>query len=165
MNPSDGALDIFNEVDGVEVIQKTPLFAKLGFDETHRLAEIMHVERFAKGHVIVEQDGLGAALYIVRTGEVAVLRRDSSGQRDQVARLGPGELFGEMSLMDDQLISADVEVSSDEAEIVVIPRPPFEQLLATDDRLAAKVFRSFCRTLSERLRRLTTKYSEQNEQA
>jgi CRP/FNR family transcriptional regulator, cyclic AMP receptor protein len=85
----------------------------------------------------VEQDGLGDALYSVRSGEVAVCRRDSKGERDLLGTLGAGELFGEMSLIDDQLVSADVEVSSVEAELVVIPRDRFQQLLAGDDRLAA----------------------------
>lgn len=160
MQPSDGALDIFNEVDGIEVIQRTPLFARLGFEETHQLAAIMHIERFPRGALILEQDGLGHALYIIRSGEVTVYRHDSSGERDPLGTLGPGELFGEMSLIDDQLISADVEVSSHEAEIVIIPRTDFEQLLETNERLAAKVYRSFCRTLSDRLRKLSGKFVE-----
>ena len=164
MTIAEGALDIFNEVDGVEVIQKTPLFAKLGYEETSRLAEIMHIERFPKGTVVLEQDGLGQALYIIRSGDVAILRRDTRGQRDTLGKLGPGELFGEMSLMDDQLVSADVEVTSDEAEIVIIPRQAFETLLQSNDKLALKVYKSFCRTLSERLRKLNVRFAELNEQ-
>lgn len=150
---SDGAIDIFSEVDGIELLQKTPLFARLGFDETQRLAELVRIERWKRGQLVVEQDSLGQALYIVRRGEVAVYDRDASGARHEVSRLGEGELFGEMSLVDDLLASADVEVESDEAELLVIPRDGFEKLVESDDRLAVKVYRSFCRTLSERLRR------------
>lgn len=160
MTPDDGALDLFPELDGVELIQRTPIFAKLGFDETHRLAEITKVERFTRGHLVVEQDSLGEALYIIRAGEVTVKRRDSKGQRDTLVRLGPGELFGEMSLIDEQLVSADVEVTSDELEALVIRREAFEQLVKANDRLAAKVYRSFCRTLTDRLRRLNQRYAE-----
>lgn len=160
MSAAEVALDIFSEVDGVELIQRTPIFAKLGFDETHRLAEIMRVEKHARGTVVIEQDSLGRALYIIRDGEVAVKRRDSKGQRDTIVRLGPGELFGEMSLIDDHLASADVEVTSAELEVLVIQRDDFERLIATDDKLAAKVYRSFCRTLSDRLRRLNQRFAE-----
>jgi CRP-like cAMP-binding protein len=156
----DDGLDIFPELDGVEVIQRTPIFAKLGFEETARLAEIMHVEQFARGKLIIEQDSLGQALYIVRAGEVSIYRHDSRGQRDLLNKLGPGELFGEMSLVDDTLVSADVEVSSDTAEVVVIPRDQFERLLSGNDRIAMKVYKSFCRTLSDRLRKLNIKYAE-----
>lgn len=150
---NDVAIDIFSEVDGVELLQKTPLFARLGFDETRRLAKLVRVERGSRGQLVVEQDSLGQALYIVRQGEVTVFRRDESGKRFEIGRLGEGELFGEMSLVDDLLSSADVEISSDEAELLVIGRQDFERLIESDDRLALKVYRSFCQTLSERLRR------------
>jgi CRP/FNR family cyclic AMP-dependent transcriptional regulator len=160
MISSDGSLDLFNEVDGVEVIQKTQIFAKLGFDETVRLAGIIHIEKFPRGQLILEQDSLAQALYIIRTGEVAVRRHDSKGQRDVIGTFGPGEIFGEMSLIDDTLVSADVEVTSDEVEVVVIPRESLDVLLKSDDRFAVKVYRSFCRTLSDRLRKTTHRFAE-----
>jgi CRP-like cAMP-binding protein len=66
--------------------------------------------------------------------------------------LGAGELFGEMSLVDDLFTSARVEAESD-VELIVLPRGQFEQLMASDLALAVKVYRAFCRTLSDRLRR------------
>lgn len=160
MSIDDGALDIFPEVDGVELIQRTPLFAKLGFEETHRLAEITRVEKFPRGRKVLEQDALGNALYIIRSGSVVIRRRDSRGQNDVVGQLATGEIFGEMSLIDDQLVSADVEVVSEELEVLVVPRDAFEQLIAGNDRLASKVYRAFCRTLSDRLRRLNQRFAE-----
>jgi CRP-like cAMP-binding protein len=161
MDPQDDGLEIFAEVDGVEVIQRTPIFAKLGYEETARLARIMHIERFSKGKVVVEQDSLGDALYIVREGKVAIYRQDSAGDRELLNHLGPGELFGEMSLVDDLLVSADVEVASESAELVVIPRGEFTQLLASDAGLAAKIYKSFCRNLSDRLRKANARLAEQ----
>lgn len=155
----DGAIDLLSGVDGVELLQRTPLFARLGFDETQRLAALVHLERVPRGRLVVEQDSLGSALHIVRAGEVTVYRRTRAGERRALERLGPGQLFGEMSLVDDLLVSADVEVTSDEAELLVIPRRSFEQLIEADDRLAMKVYRSFCRTLSERVRRLNERVS------
>ena len=57
-----------------------------------------------------------------------------------------------MSLVDDLFTSARVEAESD-VELVVLPRRPFELLVASDLLLAVKVYRAFCRTLSDRLRR------------
>jgi extracellular factor (EF) 3-hydroxypalmitic acid methyl ester biosynthesis protein len=68
-----------------------------------------------------------------------------------LGRLEEGGLFGEMSLVDDLLTSAQV-VADTEVELVVLPRRPFEDLLAADAALAVKVYRAFCRTLTERLR-------------
>ena len=81
MSQDEGALDLFGEVDGVELIQKTPIFSSLGFEETQRLAEITRLERFAKGHLIVEQDSLGGTVanFPRRTRMETVGRLPSSG--------------------------------------------------------------------------------------
>lgn len=156
----EGSIDLFGEVDGIELFQQTALFTQLNFDETRRLAALARQERFSQGEVVVEQDSLGQALYIIRRGEVAVLVENSLGQRVEVARLKEGAFFGEMSLVDDLLSSADVEVISESLELLVIPRNRFEELLESDESLALKVYRSFCQALSEKLRRQTRRAAE-----
>jgi CRP-like cAMP-binding protein len=150
MDPLDG----FDEVDGVDLFQKLPLFRKLSFDETRRLAAIARAEQRRRGDVIVEEGALGSALYIVRSGTVVVTREpDEPGQREvSLGRLGPGELFGEMSLVDDALTSASVTALED-TELLVLPRAEFEALIASEPVLALKVYQAFCRNLCARLRR------------
>lgn len=147
MSPQSDDLLLEGEQDGIDLVQRLPLFRTLTYDETLRLFAITREERAPAGRVVVDEDAVGQALYIIKSGRVRVRK----GERALV-ELGPGELFGEMSLVDDVLTSAAVEVASD-AELLVLPRAPFEKLLAADLGLALKVYRAFCRTLSERLRR------------
>ena len=158
MSEFEGALDIFGEVDGVEVIQKTPIFSKLGFDETTKLAEIMHIERHPKGRLVIEQDGLGQALYIVRSGTAVVKRRDSHGQRDTLGVLGPGEVFGEMALLDDSVRSADARVH-ERCRLLAIHRDAFEDLLFVHKDLAYEVLWNIVRMLTKRLRETNEKFA------
>ena len=145
---------------GAELLQRVPLFRTLGFTETLELSGICHLERKPDGTVIIEQDSLGQALYLLKEGSATVRRRDpESGAQLDLATLGRGELFGEMSLIDDHLASAEV-VASGSVELVVIPRKKFETLLAGNDRLAVKVYRCFCTALSDRLRRANQRLSE-----
>ena len=160
MPGDDSSIDIFPEFEGIEVLQKTTIFAKLGFEETRRLADIMKISTFPQGHLFIEQDSLGQALFIVRLGEVAVYRRISRGGRDLLDKLRAGEIFGEMSLIDDLLVSADIEVASETAEVVIVPRREFEILLKEDEHIALKIYRGFCHTLSDRLRSLSVRYAE-----
>jgi CRP-like cAMP-binding protein len=137
----------FEGMEGVELVQKLPLFRTLTFDETRALFSIAKAQRFAKGAAVIEEDSLGTALYIVKSGACRVVRRGTDlGVR------GVGEVLGEMSLVDDVLTSADV-VAAEDSELLVIPRSAFDALMATDGALALKVYKAFCRTLSERLRR------------
>ncbi len=145
---------------GVDLLQRVPLFKTLGFAETMALSAISHVEKREGGHPIIQQDSLGQGLYILKEGKAVVQRRDPvTGEMKELATLSTGELFGEMSLIEDQLVSADV-VASGDVEVLVIPRRSFENLLAENDKLAVKVYRCFCRSLSEKLRKANQKLAD-----
>lgn len=141
-------LDGFDEVDGIEHIQKLPIFKLLTFDETSRLGAIASHEELPEGTVVIERNAMGEALYVVCQGEVRVAR-----DAQEIGRLGVGEIFGEMSLIDDLLTSAQVTVSRP-CKLLKLPRSEFQKLLEADDKLAVKIYRSFCRTLTERLRKM-----------
>ena len=145
---------------GVDLLQRVPLFRTLGFHETMVLSAICSLEKKPDGEVIIYQDSLGQALYILKEGEAVVRRRDPiTGVEKELAQLKQGELLGEMSLIDDQLASADV-VAKGEVELLVIPRKEFEKLLASNDKLAIKVYRCFCKALADRLRKANAKVAD-----
>ena len=145
---------------GADLLQRVALFKTLGFEETLALSAISHVEKRDDGQLILQQDSLGQALFILKEGRATVRRRDPiTGEQRDLATLGQGELFGEMSLIEDQLVSADV-VALGEVEVLVIPRRDFESLLGKNERLAVKIYRCFCRALSDKLRRAIQKLAE-----
>lgn len=150
---------------GVDLLQKVPLFRTLGFAETMALSGICKIENKPDGAVLLHQDSLGQALYILKAGAAIVRRRDpASGAEQELATLVQGELFGEMSLVDDQLVSADV-IAKGPVELLVIPRRDFEKLIAGNDKLAIKVYRCFCAALSDRLRKANAKLAQVNQEA
>lgn len=146
----------FGEFEGVELLQKLHLFQKLTFDETSRLGGIIQYQDVPAGTVVIEQNALGDALYVIGKGEVIVSRDiDGDGKHDkneEIGRLREGELFGEMSLIDDVLTSARITTAS-QCRLLKMPRAEFDKILAGDDKLAVKVYRSFIRTMADRLRR------------
>lgn len=148
----------FGGFEGVELLQKLHLFKKLTFEETSQLGGIIEYLDLPEGQVVIEQNTLGNALFIIARGEVKVTRdTDGDGKHtatEEIGRLKDGELFGEMSLIDDLLTSARVTTVAP-CRLLKMPRDKFEALLSSDDKLAVKVYRSFCRTLSDRLRRTT----------
>lgn len=148
----------FGGFEGVELLQKLHLFKKLTFEETSQLGGIIEYLDVPADQVVIEQNTLGNALFIIARGEVKVTRdTDGDGKHtatEEIGRLKEGELFGEMSLIDDLLTSARVTTVAP-CRLLKMPRDRFEALLASDDKLAVKVYRSFCRTLSDRLRRTT----------
>jgi CRP-like cAMP-binding protein len=148
----------FGGFEGVELLQKLHLFKKLTFDETSQLGGLIEYVDLPAGTIVIEENALGNALWIIARGEVKVTRdADGDGvhsETEEIGRLRDGELFGEMSLIDDLLTSARVTTVT-ACRLLKMPRDRFEALMQSDDKLAVKVYRSFCRTLSDRLRKTT----------
>lgn len=153
----------FGEFEGVELLQKLHLFQKLTFDETSRLGSIIEYLDVPAETVVIEQNALGDALYVIAKGEVRISRdADEDGKHEVnevIGKLGEAELFGEMSLIDDVLTSARVTTATP-CRLLKMPRSAFEAMLAADDKLAVKVYRSFIRTMSDRLRRANAQLSK-----
>jgi CRP-like cAMP-binding protein len=144
-------IDNFNQIEGIDLIQKLPIFSLLTFDETSKLGAIAIPEQLDQGTVIIECNALGEALYIICEGEVSVTRGGENDDSEELGRLGVGKIFGEMSLIDDLLTSARV-TAVEACKLLKLPRAEFQKLLDSDDKLALKIYRSFCRALTERLR-------------
>jgi len=79
------------------LLKNTPFFAEVLDDaELDLLASHAHFLTYQKGATPVEEDGPGHAMFVVVSGEAAVT---VLGEPDPVATLGPGSIFGEMSLL------------------------------------------------------------------
>ena len=79
-----------------------------------KLADLRHAE---DGAVLVSEEEVGTEVFLLVEGEVRVLRED-----EEVARLGPGQFFGEMALLEDRPRSATVVAAGDVRALAFDPR-------------------------------------------
>jgi LmbE family N-acetylglucosaminyl deacetylase len=106
-----------------EFIRALPLFAAAA--TTLRYAnDHVDVEWFASGSHIVEQDEPGARLYLILSGYTDVIQENSDGTQRLLARLGPGEFFGELAIVHQLRRSAHVVASGDVTCLVLAPGAP-----------------------------------------
>jgi CRP-like cAMP-binding protein len=78
-------------------LQKVPLFAGCPVGVVDQLADATAEFAFADGQSIVQQGQVGNGLYIVVTGSARIVQGT-----DELTRFGPGEFFGELSVIDQQ---------------------------------------------------------------
>jgi CRP/FNR family cyclic AMP-dependent transcriptional regulator len=76
------------------------LFAHLNDDDRANLAGAIDLRTLAAGDTLFKVGEPGEALYVVRSGEVELFIKDTAGQRIALAIAGPGEMFGELALLD-----------------------------------------------------------------
>jgi LmbE family N-acetylglucosaminyl deacetylase len=106
-----------------EFIRALPLFAAEA--TTLRYAsDHVAVNWFPAGSHIVEQGEQGASLYLILSGHADVLQEDIDGTQRTLARLGPGEFFGELAIVHQQPRAAHIVAVEDVTCLVLAPGAP-----------------------------------------
>ncbi|MBI5486377.1 MAG: cyclic nucleotide-binding domain-containing protein [Deltaproteobacteria bacterium] len=131
----------------LESLRDLPLFRELEHEELAELFRLGGRITLAAGKPILRTGEPGRGLFVVREGEVEVVQ---AGSGRVLAVLHAGEHFGEMSLLDNAPVSADVRAKT-AVVLIGIPREEFARFLYLNERVAGKVYRHFAVTLAKRL--------------
>ena len=140
------------QIDKAALLRRARLFEGLGDDAIERLARLARVASYPQGDEIVEEgadfDEEADGMFVLIQGRVEVRVCSSDGTDGRLlATLGPGEFFGELSLLDGRPRSASV-FAVEETLCMVLHRWDFLRELRKDPRLAE----SMLVTLAARLR-------------
>lgn len=124
------------------LLEGVQLFAGFSKKELAAVAKAADQVDYPDGVYLGRQDTSGHEAFVVVSGSVTVRR---NGRK--ISSLGPGDVAGEMALIDGRPRSADL-VASGDTSVLVIPRREFSGLLEANAHLANKLLR----TLADRLR-------------
>ncbi|MEK6566482.1 MAG: Crp/Fnr family transcriptional regulator [Bacteroidota bacterium] len=114
--------------DEISFLRNVPIFADLEEKDFQRIIKLGLRQKYKKGNIVVLEQESGAALFVIITGKVKVVRTDEDGREVILSMFGPGEFFGEMSLLVGLARSASV-VATVKSELFMIHRRDFLQLL------------------------------------
>jgi CRP-like cAMP-binding protein len=141
--------------DTAELLSRVPVFAELGADDLGRVAQVAVARSYDGQHVIFREGDDSDTCYIVRSGHARAIRQHSDGRTITLAHFGPGDIFGELAMFDDERRSATVE-ALDELSTVAIPGSAMRGLLERHPEIAVKLVIALGRRLraaNERLSR------------
>jgi CRP-like cAMP-binding protein len=142
--------------DVVEALGRIRLFEGIAEVGLRQLASIAREETYRTGNVIFREGSTGAELYLILEGRVRISREVSGMGEEALAILGPGDAFGEMSVIDDFPRSADARVH-ERCRLLVLEKDALEDLLFLQKDLAYEILWNFVRILSTRLRETNDK--------
>jgi CRP-like cAMP-binding protein len=125
----------------LEAIDRVTFFAPLGADERAHLAASLRHEIYGVGEVIIRAGERGESMYVVRSGSVAV-RIGVNGLEKEVATIGVGEFFGEMSLMTGEPRRATI-VARVDVDCYVLDRSAFQEIIEKNASLVPEIGKLF----------------------
>ncbi len=93
----------------VELLARVPAFETLDGGDLERIAEVAVPRSFDPGQLVFREGDDSDTCYIVRDGHARAIRRHSDGRAITLATFGPGDIFGELAMFEDERRSATVE--------------------------------------------------------
>jgi CRP/FNR family transcriptional regulator, cyclic AMP receptor protein len=141
--------------DTASLLGSVPVFEELSRADLEQVAAVAVPRSFAAGAVVFREGDDSDTCYIVRSGHARALREHPDGRQITLATFGPGDIFGELAMFDDERRSATVE-ATDDLDVLAILGSDMRSLMTRHADIAVKLVISLGRRLraaNERLAR------------
>jgi uncharacterized membrane protein len=119
-------------------LREVPLFSEMDEQEVAGIRAIMEEMRFKAGQVIIREGELGDLFYVITEGRVEITIRDAGGADLVLHEAGPGDFFGELSMLTNEPRSARVSAIED-LTTLALERAEFFEFLRTHTHAAIDV--------------------------
>ncbi|WGR94894.1 Crp/Fnr family transcriptional regulator [Bradyrhizobium sp. ISRA443] len=128
------------------ILKMNPMFADLGADELQRLSGLCHTQQLATGEVLFQKGDPGDALFGVRRGRIRIETGASNGSRLTLNLMGPGDLFGEVAVLDGQDRTSDA-TAGEPSELFLLRREDFLSFLEREPKVAVRLIELLCQRI------------------
>lgn len=133
-------------LEKIIVLKRSTLFQGVSTSELRLVAAVADELHFKHGDRIVSENEIGDALYLVVSGSVRIVKDSKNGHAIELAVLGDGESFGEMSAIDEEVRSATVYAARD-CEALRISKDDLHNVLRDSPQIAIELLKLFVKRL------------------
>jgi CRP-like cAMP-binding protein len=142
-------------IDKIQFLRQVSLFRSLSDKALLDLSAITIEQNVAAKTMVFKEGDKGDALYIIKTGKVNILKRNSAGVDSVLVSLGKGAVIGDMAIIDEQPRSASV-ATIQETSFLIITKDDFRNLLGEVPEISFQILKM----TTERLRLTNTHLKE-----
>tara|TARA_B100001248_G_C27398180_1_gene467397 strand:- start:6502 stop:6966 length:465 start_codon:yes stop_codon:yes gene_type:complete len=137
------------------LLKKVYLFRDMNSDQLSMIHNISKIETYGPGDELFVQGDKAISMFIIQFGSVKIYQNTEEGDRVDIATLGTGSHFGEMSFLDGEPRSANVNVL-EKTDILVIDYDKLDGILHEHPAMSILFYRALSIFLCSRLRQTTT---------
>jgi CRP-like cAMP-binding protein len=140
-------------VETRELLRRVPVFSSLREDDLARVAQVAVPRHFGADEVVFREGDESNTCYVVKSGRARAVRAHGDGRTLTLAHFGPGDIFGELAMFDDERRSATVETIEPTDAVAILGRD-MRRLLREHPEIAVKLLAALGRRLRETNERL-----------
>lgn len=139
--------------DPAGLLRRVPVFSTLAEEELEHVAAVAVPRRFGQGDVVFREGDESNTCYIMRRGRTRAVREHTDGRSITLANFGPGDIFGELAMFDNERRSATIE-TLEPTEVLAILGGDMRRLMREHPEIAVKLLAALARRLRETNERL-----------
>ena len=149
-----GTMSQLRSGDVVELLGRVPAFATLQNDDLERIAQVAVPREFGAGELVFREGDASDTCYVVHEGHARAIRTHGDGRTITLATFGPGDIFGELAMFEDERRSATVQ-AIERTRVVGVLGPDMRRLMAEHPEIATRLVIALGRRLREMNERLS----------
>ncbi|GAB2480236.1 MAG: cyclic nucleotide-binding domain-containing protein [Cytophagales bacterium] len=147
------------EIQMFEFLQGTKFFERLKQKELARFLPTLHHRKYVKDEIVFFSKDPSQAMYLIKRGTIE-LTIDIKDNFETIMELGKGEAFGENSLIENAKRTYTAIITSDEAQLIVIPHFAIQEIFDSNPKIKAKMMTSLAEYYNANNQRLFRSYRE-----
>ncbi|MDN3205443.1 Crp/Fnr family transcriptional regulator [Algoriphagus sediminis] len=146
-----------SDLETFKFLGSIKLFERLRNKEMARFLPALHSRKYKMDEVVFFSKDPSQALYVVKRGKIE-LTIDIKDSFETILEVGPGQAFGENSLLENAKRTYTAIVKSEDADLLVIPYFSFQEIFASNPKVKAKMMTSLAEYYNENNQRLFRSY-------
>lgn len=148
-----------------QILRDNFIFQDLSASEMSFVRKLVHYRTYRPGEPVFKQGELGVGMYILVKGHINVtvdeIGRSSSAQKNSVvARLSPGDFFGEIALVEQVSRRSATALAADEVVVLGFFKPDLSEILERSPRTGIKILSKLSEVLGRRLKETAEKFTD-----
>src|SRR5271155_4472392 len=138
----------------VELLGRVPAFSTLVQSDLERIAQLSGPRQFQPGEVVFREGDASDTCYVVGEGHARAIHEHGDGRTITLATFGPGDIFGELAMFEDELRSATVE-AIEPTSVVAVLGPDMRRLMTEHPEISMRLVVALAGRLRETNERLS----------
>jgi CRP-like cAMP-binding protein len=133
---------------------RVPVFSTLEPEDLERIAQLAVPRSFGPGQAVFREGDSSDTCYVVHSGHARAVRQHGDGRTITLATFGPGDIFGELAMFEDERRSATVE-ALEQTGVVAVLGPDMRRLMVEHPQISTRLVIALGRRLRETNERLS----------